>query len=132
MSKNNAIVGCQYLGPTFGNYDFSIGNKANIRYSSQSHFPSSFQHPSYPEGSFSLLTGTKYSYFQIYEWEVFQVNFGEEMTSEEIGEGSPTNSKIQRFLTNYTVMTRDKVNDLTKYLKNKVTAFWDSNDGDDF
>ena len=45
IPNNNAIVGCSYLGPTFGGgFDFSIGNRADIKYSSSCSFPVSYQH----------------------------------------------------------------------------------------
>lgn len=37
------MVGCEFLGPTFGGgYDFSIGNFANKKYSSSCDFPTSY------------------------------------------------------------------------------------------
>lgn len=39
QTNNKAIIACKYLGPSFGGYDFSIGNFANKKYSSTCDFP---------------------------------------------------------------------------------------------
>lgn len=91
MPSNNAIVACKHLGPTFGGgFDFCIGNRANIKYSSSCNFPVSYQKQdssgiSLPKKlipTAATLTGSEEDAFLIEEWEVFEVFFSPDARSE--------------------------------------------------
>ena len=78
LKKDKAIWCSQGYGPSFGQPDLEIADKAYYNNNSCVNFPNCYNNGNYNQSQASnqLLCGAKNGHFRIKEWEVYQLDFG--------------------------------------------------------
>lgn len=76
-AKEKAIWCSKTYGPSFGNPDLEIADKALYNSNSCVNFPNCYNNGNYVNspGSNQLFCGTKNGHFRIKEWEVYELTF---------------------------------------------------------
>lgn len=77
LNKDKAIWCSHAFGPSFGQPDLEIADRAQANSNSCANFPQCFNNGNYSlsPGSTQMFCGTKNGHFKIKEWEVYELTF---------------------------------------------------------